>query len=591
MKKINIRKILEEKAPALLLKYPEFVVNLFINVLTGFLKVNEINKFLEQNLEKFNFDFIDGLFQELDFSYIVSSKDRIKIPSEGRLIIVSNHPLGGLDGLALLKSVSEVRNDVVVVANDILKNIDNLNDLFLSMDVYSTSKHKEHIKDIEKALNDEKAVIFFPSGKVSRLRMNGINDAKWQNGAIKFSSKLNVPILPAFIKGRNSLLFYLASLINSRIGMFMLPQELFRQKGRSIEIKFGDVIPAGSFKNNNLKPKIQSKLLQQHCQKIGKDKPGIFYTEKTIIHPINKKILKSELNVSILLGYTNDGMKIYLAEYETGPNIIKEIGRLRELTFRKVGEGTGKTIDMDIYDLYYKHIVLWDDKELEIVGSYRLGIVSEIIENYGPKGLYNSSQYKLSSTFVDKIKNSLEVGRSFIQQKYWKSSALDYIWQGIGAYLSKNDKIEYLWGAVSISDTYPEIAKNLIISYYTKWYKGDFELVTPCLAFSQSSKLQNEVKEILCADNYIDDFKNLKNALKNMGLSVPVLYRRYTELAEYGGAKFISWCIDVNFNNAIDGLIVVDLSMLKEEVKERYYRQKSFVGNQQIHNREQVSIN
>jgi putative hemolysin len=579
MEKINLKKILESKLPVLFNNYPDFVSSTAVNLISRFLKVADINKFLEKNSEKFGIDFIDSLFEELNFSYNMTTIDKLKIPSEGKLIIVANHPLGGLDGLALLKAISEVRKDVKVVANDVLNNLNNVSEFFIPLDVYSVNKQKNQIKSIENALLDEQAVIFFPSGKVSRLTASGIKDSKWKNGAIRFSNKLQVPILPVFIKGKNSFSFYAGSLINKNIGMFMLPQELFRKRNSSISIKIGDVIPGSTFKSNNLKIKIQTKLLQQHTYKLEKGQKGIFNTEKTIIHPIDKKILKQELNKSVLLGNTFDGMRIYLSEYEIAPNIIKEIGRLRELTFRKVGEGTGKTIDMDIYDLYYKHIVLWDESELEIVGSYRLGIVNDILAEYGPKGLYNSSQYTMTPKFLEQIENSLEVGRSFIQQKYWRSSALDYIWQGIGAYLSQNVDIKYLWGAVSISDSYPELAKNLIISYYTKWYKGDFSLVSPCLEFVQNKKNIEDVKSILIGDDYQKDLRNLKNALKNMGLSIPVLYRRYTDLTEYGGSKFVSWCVDVNFNNAIDGLILVDLSRLKDEVKSRYYTQKSFVAN------------
>jgi putative hemolysin len=357
----------------------------------------------------------------------------------------------------------------------------------------------------------------------------------------------------------------------------MLPQELFRKRNTNVKIKIGDIIPGNTFKNNNLKLKFQTKLLYQHTYKIGKDKKGIFNTEKTIIHPIDKKLLKIELNNSQILGNTFDGMKIYLVSYNNAPDIIKEIARLRELTFRKVGEGTGKTYDMDIYDIYYKHIVLWDEDELEIVGSYRLGITQEILNQYSKKGLYNASQFELSDTFIQYINDSLEVGRSFIQQKYWRSSALDYIWQGIGAYLSKNPQIKYLWGAVSISDSYPELAKALIVSYYKKWYSTEKYSVIPCLEYHIKKNNVVEVENILDSDNPDNDFKNLKMALKNMGLSLPVLYRRYTELTEYGGSQFVAWCVDVNFNNAIDGLIIVDLSKLKDDMKQRYYNQSSFV--------------
>lgn len=198
------------------------------------------------------------------------------------------------------------------------------------------------------------------------------------------------------------------------------------------------------------------------------------------------------------------------------------------------------------------------------------------MHGYGPQGLYNSAQFDLSEEFLFKLKNSLEVGRSFIQQKYWRSNALDYIWQGIGAYLKQNSNIKYLWGAVSISDSYPELAKALIIEYYNKWYSGDKSLAVPCYEYNAGKLTSNEVENILTGTDYKTDFINLKNALKNMGYSVPVLFRKYTELTEYGGSTFISWCIDIHFNNAIDGLIVVDLSKLKEEIKLRYYNQKSF---------------
>lgn len=576
MEKINIREILQAKAPNLFYKYPDFAVNMAINFFQSFLKVDSINKFIGNAGHLIGFDFIEALFNELNFSYIMSSKDKLRIPSEGRLLIISNHPLGGLDGLALLKAISEVRKDVKVVANDVLQNLENLAELFLPLDVYSMTKQKNQIQGIENALAEEQAVIIFPAGKVSRLQAGGIKDLKWQNGAIRFSQKLGAPILPVFIEGRNSLSFYLGSLINNNIGMFMLPSELFAKRNSSIRIKIGDVIPGNTFKHNNLKVKVQTKLLYQHIYKVGQDKAGVFNTEKTIIHPIGKKILKAELNKSTLLGNTNDGMKIYLCQYESAPNLLKEIARLRELTFRKVGEGTGKTFDMDIYDLYYKHIVLWDEDELEVVGSYRLGLTKEILANYGAKGLYNSSQFHLTPRFLDMVQESLEVGRSFIQQKYWRSNALDYIWQGIGAYLSKNPHIKYLWGAVSISDTYPELAKALIVKYYEKWYLGDTHLIKANIDYSISKKIAAEAEQILIGENYINDFRNLKSALKNMGLSIPVLYRRYTDLTEYGGSRFISWCVDANFNNALDGLIVVDLSHLKMEVKERYYTQKSF---------------
>jgi putative hemolysin len=577
MEKINIKEIIESKSPDFFNNKWNVFNKIILSIFDKFLHVNQINEVLFCNSQKYGIQFVDAIFEYLNFQFEISSKDMKNIPSEGRLVIVANHPLGGLDGLALIKVISEVRKDVKIVANDVLTKIKNVEELLLPLDVYSVSTQKEQIKNIEKAILDENAVIIFPTGIVSRLNFTGIHDSHWQNGAVKFCSKFESPVLPVFIEARNSILFYLLSMINSKIGMFMLPHELFRKRNSIIKLRIGEVIPASAFKNNPLLPKIQSKLLKQHTYKIGKNKKGIFNTEKTIIHPIDSRLLKQELFKCKILGNTFDGKIIYLTDYHSAPNVLKEISRLRELTFRKVGEGTGKTYDMDSYDLHYNHIVMWDSENLEIVGSYRLGLTSEIISKYGKKGLYNSSQFTLNESFDDILNQSIEVGRSFIQQKYWRSNALDYIWQGIGAYLSDKPEIKYLWGAVSISDTYSELCKGLIISYYRKWYNGDNSFATSKNEYHISRNVFEDVQQILNGKDYIEDFKNLKTALKNNNFSVPVLYRRYTDLTEYCGTSFISFCVDVNFNNSVDGLIVVDLSKLKDDFRNRYYGSKSFV--------------
>lgn len=579
MEQINLKEILNSKVPGFFDKYPKFFTSGVLNLLNRALHVDEINKVTSTYSDIYGLELIDRLFDYLNFSFYISSKERQKIPSEGRLIVVSNHPLGGLDGLALLKAVGEVRRDVKIVANDILLRLKNLSELFLPYDVYSFSTQKSNISRIEKSLQDEQAVIFFPAGKVSRLGLSGVRDSKWNNGALRFSQKFQAPILPMFVRGYNSVWFYLASIIHSRLGMFMLPHEFFNKKSVNITIKVGDAIPGFTFKNSKIKIKTQSKLLRDHTYKIGSDRKGIFTTEKTIIHPVPIKLIKRELKNAKMLGLTTDSKKIYLVDYANSHNILKEISRLRELTFRKVGEGTGRTQDFDPYDFYYKHIVLWDDDALEIVGSYRLGITGDIIKNYGIAGLYNSKQFELKESFMPILEDAIELGRSFIQQKYWRSNALDYIWQGIGAFLAEHPEIKYLWGGVSISDSYSELAKGLIVAYYKKWYLTDNDYATAINQYIIPKNVDSEINQILIGTTYTQDFAYLKESLKNLGFSIPVLYRRYTELTEYGGSNFIDFTIHPNFNNAIDGLIYVDLSKLKVDIRERYYSGKSFQKN------------
>jgi putative hemolysin len=398
MTNLDLGEIIKQKSPETIERMHPYFSTLFIEIIEKIVKLDEINKFLETSNQT-DFDFIDELFEYVDFSYSVSSKDKKNIPSQGKLICVSNHPLGALDGLALLSVIGEVRQDVKIVANDILMNLDNLEDLFLAYNVFSQSAQKENIKNIVSALERDEAVIFFPAAEVSRFSHRGIRDSKWHNGALRFAQKYNCPILPIHIKGRNSIPFYIMSLINRSLSTLMLPRQIFNKRRRKISIQIGSPISGDVISQKIVNLKEMNKLLKKHVYRLSKGKNGIFETEKNVIHPIDAKIIKQELEQSELLGNISGGKRIYLVEYENAKNVIKEISRLRELTFRVVGEGTGNSKDFDAFDKHYKHIVLWDDNELEIMGAYRLGLVHEIIEYHGYKGLYNSGQFLFSRNF------------------------------------------------------------------------------------------------------------------------------------------------------------------------------------------------
>ena len=581
MTNLDLKAILEKKAPDFLTKAHPYFMNIIIKVVEKIIKLEFINRFL-RNHHQNGFEFIEELFDFLDFSYFVSSKDRKKIPAEGKLIIVANHPLGALDGLALLNIIGEIRQDVKIVANDVLMNIDNLHELFLPYDVFNINSQKENIKRIEEALENEHAVIFFPAAEVARLTPKGIKDKKWNKGAIRFAQKFNCPILPIHIKARNSWSFYLASLLHKGFSTLLLPRQIFSNKHGKIVIRVGDPISKEVFSKKIVNYKEQNKLLKKHVYKIGKGKSGIFETEKNIIHPCDAKIIRNELERSELLKELPNGKRLFLVEYNSARNVLKEIARLRELTFRSVGEGTGEKKDFDVYDKYYKHIVLWDDKELEIIGSYRLGITKEILENYGYRGLYNSGQFLFSRNFEPVLYRSVELGRSFIQKKYWRSKALDYLWQGIGAFLNMHPQIEYLFGAVSISGSYSTHAQEMIVYYYEKWYKEERSFALPKNPFIISKNRRKEFENSFSGNSHTQDFINLKMMLRNTGFSVPVLLRKYSELCDYGGAKFLSFGIDESFSNSIDCMIVLDLKMVKNAQKERYYQKNNYPGDLEV---------
>lgn len=582
MNKIELQEIITSRFNNTFANLPNFLRKTLLYFLKKIIMIDQMNSIIFQFSERYDFDFIEDFLELLNVTYTCSHSSKQNIPSEGKLLIVANHPLGGLDGLILLKAISEIRTDVKIIANDLLMNIENLNNLFLPIDLFKQSKIKENLKKIENAFNNGEAVIIFPAAEVSRLRFLKIVDKRWSKGVIRFAEKYNVPILPVYIKSRNSFKFYLLSLLYKRISTLYLVREMFKSKNKVIHLKIGELIPTESIKGININLQEKANLLKKHVYNLGTNKRKIFKTVKNIIHPIPPAIVRNELKNSKLLGYTFDKKSIYLVEFSKAKNVIREISRLREITFRKVGEGTGKKYDMDKYDKYYKHIVLWDNDNWEIVGSYRLGIGKEIMENYGFKGFYNAELFHFSDKFENIANQSIELGRSFIQEKYWRTAALDYLWQGIGAFLREYPYIRYLFGAVSISDSYSDYAKSMIVYYYEKWFNYGSNLALAKNKYYISEQNYIEFSNIFKSNEPENDFSILKNELKRFGFTVPVLYRRYTDITEFGGTEFLDFGVDPQFSNAIDGLILVDLKLIKPEKKERYYMSKSMKNNVEL---------
>ena len=571
MKELDIREIIASRAPGLLGKYPPVVERLVISCLGRLLRVEEINSQIRRHGESSGLAFVDEVFEELNFSYYLSSIDRQKIPSEGKLIVVANHPLGALDGLALLRAVCDVRADTKIITNEVLMVFENLADFFLPYNVFSAQTQKEHVARIGESLLAEEAVLFFPAAEVSRLSWKGIRDPRWLNGPVYFAKKYDVPVLPVYVRGRNSLLFYIISLLNKRFSTLLLPREIFNKRGRSLRFVVGDPIPGAVFSSSMIKGRVLTRLLRKQTYLLAHKKRSIiFKTEKTIIHPVDRRQLKRELASSTLLGRTSDGKKIYLVDFNNAHRVMREIARLREQTFRKVGEGTGLKLDLDRFDRHYQHIVLWDDDALEIIGSYRVGNCRQVIDGHGLDGLYTNTLFKYAAAAAPILDQALELGRSFVQPKYWKSNALDYLWQGIGAYVVNHPEVNYLLGPVSISNTYTEQAKALLVYFYQIWFPGDPALAPHVSPFRISQYQQEELAGLFPRRDFREELRKLKESLKVLGFSIPVLYKQYSELCEEGGVSFIEFGVDKDFGDCVDGLILVHLDKLKANKRERY---------------------
>jgi putative hemolysin len=567
---LNIEQAVQQKFPRFQHTSP-WIKKPTLGFLRKITHENEVNRFLELHQDLRGFDFIDQVLDYFNFSYSISHRDRINIPATGRVVIVANHPLGALDGLSLLKLVGEVRRDVKIVANDMLMNFAALESLFLPVDNLSKSTRKSSVARIVESLNNDEAVIVFPAGEVSRIRPGGVRDGKWNSGFLNFAKKTNAPILPIYVGARNSSLFYSASMVYKPLSGMMLAHEMFNKHFKNITMRIGESIPYLQIEQLPLVKAEKAKLLRRHLYRLAKGKKPLFKTEQTIAHPIERRFIKRELQNAELLGETADNKKIYLFDYRPDSAVMHEIGRLRELTFRQVGEGTGKRRDLDRYDRDYRHLVLWDEQELEIAGAYRLGEVKRIQLQDGSRGIYSESLFSYDSEKMQPFfEQGIELGRSFVSPKYWGRRSLDYLWYGIGAYLQRYPEIRYLFGPVSLSNSYPDFAKALIVTYYQLYFNDADKLATARVPYSVDGELKQQVWQTLTGEDADEDFVALREQLTHMNVTVPTLYKQYADVCEQGGVRFIDFNIDADFGHCIDGLVMVDLQQLKASKRKRY---------------------
>ncbi|MFW1676886.1 GNAT family N-acyltransferase [Pontibacter sp. JAM-7] len=565
---INVEQALLTKYPAFENK-PPLMRRSTLYLLRKLVREQEINGFLDQHQDLKGFEFVDKVLEHFNFSYNLSHTDRTNIPSSGRVLIVANHPLGALDGLALLKMVGEIRRDVKIIANDLLMSLDPLKRLLLPVDNMGKGTRKADISRIVDTLHNEEAVIVFPAGEVSRAGLTGIRDGRWNSGFLMFARKSNAPILPVYIGGKNSSLFYGISSLNRQLSTLMLPREMFQQHSHSLPMRVGEAIPFSQIDAIPVSSREKSKLLKRHLYRIGKGRKPLFITEKTIAHPQNRQILKQELRQAQRLGETADGKKIYLFDYRADSAVMQEIGRLREVAFRQVGEGTGQKRDLDRYDSYYRHLILWDEDELEIAGAYRLAETATLIQaNNTP--IYTDSLFRYSPQMQPYFAKGIELGRSFVQPKYWGKRSLDYLWYGIGAYLQQHPDIRYMFGPVSISNSYPKAARDLLVWFY-RHYFGDTEgLASSNSPYQIDRNTEQHLLSLFSGNDYKADFRILKEQLDYLGVSVPTLYKQYSEVCQEGGVRFLDFGVDADFGYCVDGLVLVDMAYLKEKKRARY---------------------
>ncbi|WP_420933373.1 GNAT family N-acyltransferase [Alteromonas sp. A081] len=534
--------------------------------LSHLLHEKEIQAFGDTYPHYSDIDFVEQVLAYFNVSYSARDIEKERIPSEGRVVIIANHPIGSLDALALIKLVSEVRHDLKVVANEMLMAIEPLHSMLLPVNNMEGGTPKQHLSAIHHHLSQEGAVLIFPAGEVSRLRPQGVRDTRWHSGFLRIARHVKAPILPVYIDAKNSPIFYGVSMIYKPLATALLVKEMFKQRRKHLPIRVGELIAFESYQQPTLALKDKVKLFKRHLYRIGNNKKGVFETQTAIAMPEDRKELSRAVRACEHLGQTADGKSMYLYQHTHCSPIMREIGRLREIAFRAVGEGTNKRRDIDQYDSHYYHLVLWDERDLEIVGAYRFGDAKVLSEKGHPTGLYSATLFDYGENNEALFEQGLELGRSFIQPRYWGKRSLEYLWFGIGVFLSRYPKYRYLFGAVSLSNAYPDTAKDLLVQFYSTYFPAKFGNATCKHPFSPA----REPLHLFTGDDYKAEFTILKHLLANMGVNVPTLYKQYSEIAKADGVAFLGFNVDPDFNDCIDGLVVVDALAITEKKRRRY---------------------
>lgn len=537
------------------------------------MRLNKINKLYSDVYDEDPHAFLDRLIEALGVTVEIKEEDLQKIPIEGAFITISNHPFGGLDGIILIKLLSRIRPDYKVMANFLLKKIVPIKDYFLGVNPFESHKSISSTAGIKEALrhlSDGKPLGLFPAGEVSAYQAdsNNVEDKEWGTSVLKMIKKANVPVIPIYFKGSNSLLFHLLGLIHPMLRTVKLPSELLNKKNRIVKLRIGNPISV-EIQNSFTDIGQYGKFLRAKTYLLGSSlevKKFFLRTQKAepkaeeIAPETEVEVLKKEINKirEDFLLFHMKNYSVYCAPSIRIPNILNEIGRLREVTFRAVGEGTNRSVDMDEYDLYYFHLFIWDNETDRIVGAYRVGKGKDIVDRYGIKGFYINSLFKIRKAMLPILYEAIELGRSFIIEEYQrKPFPLFLLWKGILYFLIKNPEYRYLIGPVTISGKYTDVSKELIMKFIIQnHYNQELaRYVSPKCKYRVETNdpdvdvmLEAARNNILALDKMIGDIEPSSDKL-------PILLKKYISL----NARIIGFNIDPKFNMCLDGLLILDL--------------------------------
>jgi putative hemolysin len=531
---------------------------------------------------------LESLLREMNVDLCVSDADVERIPRQGPVVVVANHPYGMLDGAVLAVLLARVRPDVRVMTNCLLEGVPELEQHCIFVDPLqttgSTQRNRWALKQAIEWLEQGGMLAIFPAGEVSHWQMpqGAIADPKWTDTATRLIRKTGAAALPVYFCGRNSLGFQLMGMLHPRVRMAFLVQEFLQQSGKSVALRVGSAISADAvadivgdqeateylrWRTYLLAERGKARMrLPVALRSVFPQKEG-----ETITPGLPRELLVCDLQAlpAERCLVENGEFAVYAAQAAEIPHLLREVGRLREVTFRTAGEGTGKREDLDRFDRYYWHLLLWNKTKSGLVGAYRAGNTAEIAMEHGASGLYTSTLFRYDERLFARMGPALELGRSFVRPEYQRQYApLLLLWKAIARFVAMRPETPVLFGAVSISNTYNHASRQLIYSFFEARKQGDelADLVTPRQRF-RPDRLRNWDCRAVCS--VLRDLDELSEPIADVeidGKGLPILLKQYAKV----GGKLLGFNVDRKFSDVLDGLVVVDLRETEPAVLERY---------------------
>lgn len=534
----------------------------------------------------------DGALRMLDRLHVqIADMEEVReqLPVTGPLVVVCNHPFGVLDGLLALAWLGQVRGDVRVLS---------------AMAPYRWMGWEHWILEMPRGRIGEEGnwskvlghlaaggvLVVFPSMRISRFSKTPrtVTDGRWSDVAAWLQERSGASVVPMYIHARDTGLAKLLELVHPKLRVGPWTGKVRREETWTVSLRCGTPIrldEVSGLKERaqrtrffrartfalaaRLEPwgwqrwvQVSRRMFQEVQEYRQQPAPVVAPVPQEVLHEHVRTLEEFQL-------FAQGGFACYFVPYARMGPWMHEIGRLRELTFRAVAEGTHEEIDLDEFDLTYHHLVLWDEREGQIAGAYRVGMGGPIFERFGHRGFYTATLFRMRKAFRDILPESMELGRSFVPMAYQKHRLpLFLLWRGLLTVSQRFPQYRYLIGPVSISGAYNPLSKWLMMSFASGYsldspLRGSVQARNP-VRFPSPVGSKQDLEALLAGVG--NDARKLDRIIGDIDPdqhAMPVLLKRY--LAQ--NAKVLAFNRDPQFNDAIDGLIVLDLHDLPHDTR------------------------